>query len=356
VTGVGASNNTAPNPAAAPDIGVRVEGTPLPHCSTGLSEAPRLAILFWFYRDPDLCVDRLRLLRRYNADVKIYGLYGGPIGDAGVFERALGPLLDDFYCYSLDRAPAWKWRNGDLIIAEWFRARGRGLDWDSVVVVQWDMLVLGDVRELFAGVARDELLLSNLCPVSEVSAHWYWIRESQRENHERFRVFREHLRVRHGYEGPLLACLFLVVCLPRCFLEPYSRIETPELGWIEYRVPTYARLFGVTLRRAERFDGWWHSAPDARRTPRRERVLVATGSVPSIPIRTVRYHLRRPEGARVFHPFMYPFPDGVGKTVRFLVNRQRVEVSWKRARRAGHKQAHRILDALRAMRRQVVRP
>jgi hypothetical protein len=316
-----------------------------------LAGPPRLAILFWFYRDPRLCADRLRLLRRYNAGVKIYGLYGGPVRDTGAFEQALLPLLDDFFSSPLDRPAKWKWRNGDLMIAEWFRVRGDRLEWDTVVVVQWDMLVLGDVRVLFSDLARDELVVSGLRRVEEVAAYWYWVREAR--NHERFRAFKDYLRDRHRYEGPCLACLFLVVCLPRQFLERYSQIEEPELGWIEYRVPTYACLFGLPLRRMGRFDGWWSTAPDAQRTPRRERVLMATGSGPSIPIRTVWYHLRQRRGARIFHPFVYPFPDSLARTFRFLVNGQRVELGWRRVRRAVFKRMNRLRDALRGARRTV---
>jgi hypothetical protein len=352
VTRVTVDHDVASMAPAARGGDARVVAGSRPGAADGAPAArPRLAILFWFYRDPALCADRLRLLKRYNAGVPIYGLYGGPPAEAGVFQRALAPWLDDFYAYAVEQSSAWKWRNGDLMIAEWFRARGHALAWDSVVVVQWDMLVLGDVRDLFADLGRDEILLSSLCPVEEVAAHWYWMRASQRKNHERFRAFQEHLRTSHGYDGPLYACLFLVVCLPRRFLDPFSRIEAPELGWIEYRVPTYANLFGVPLRRLERFDGWWHSAPDARRTPRRERVLVATGSIPSIPMRTVRYHLRRPGGARIFHPFVYPFPDGAGATLRFVVNRQRAEIGWRQARRAVRRRANRVVDALRGLRR-----
>ena len=38
-------------------------------------------ILFRFYNQFDVCRERLRLLRHFNPDVPIYGLYGGPPED-----------------------------------------------------------------------------------------------------------------------------------------------------------------------------------------------------------------------------------------------------------------------------------
>ena len=33
-----------------------------------------LAILFWFYKEPEVCENRLQLLKKYNPDLKILGL------------------------------------------------------------------------------------------------------------------------------------------------------------------------------------------------------------------------------------------------------------------------------------------
>ena len=38
-----------------------------------------LAILFWFYKEPEICLNRLKILKKYNPDLKIFGLFGGDI-------------------------------------------------------------------------------------------------------------------------------------------------------------------------------------------------------------------------------------------------------------------------------------
>src|SRR3989344_1974126 len=72
---------------------------------------PHLAVLFWFYKEPGVCANRLELLRRTNPGLKIYGLYGGPQKRAGLFRKKLGNHLDDFYA-SPFRSSDWKWING----------------------------------------------------------------------------------------------------------------------------------------------------------------------------------------------------------------------------------------------------
>ena len=128
---------------------------------------PTFGILFWFYKDADTCANRIALLRRYNPGVPIYGLYGGSTEGVTSYASRLGPLLDDFCACLTDMNCHWKWRNGDLLIAEWFRQRGHELPWDTVFIAQWDMLVLEDVRKTFSGLRRGELYLSGLRPVRE---------------------------------------------------------------------------------------------------------------------------------------------------------------------------------------------
>ena len=59
----------------------------------------KLAVLFWCYKKPELCEDRVRHLRRDNPDAPIYVLFGGDPADAPEFERRLGPMVDDFYVF-----------------------------------------------------------------------------------------------------------------------------------------------------------------------------------------------------------------------------------------------------------------
>ncbi len=274
-----------------------------------------LAILFWFYKDLEISRNRLKLLRHYNPDAPIFGLYGGGKDEAEVFESQLSSYLDDFFAFSDDRSSEWKWINGDLMIADWYSQRGRVLSWDSIVVVQWDMLVFGPLTETFKELKEGEMLLSSLRPVTEVINWWYWT--TQEPGAQRYTEFVKYIHDKFDYNDSPLCCQFVVVALPREFLERYITVEEPELGFIEYRVPTYARMFGIPFCQTKAFECWWSHEPATADTRYCDIALTAAGPVS---FGAICRHLLRRDGARVFHPFYKIFPLGVGSAKRFLID------------------------------------
>lgn len=234
----------------------------------------RIAILFWFYKDIPLCENRLRLLRRHNPHISIFGLYGGDVNEAPRFNAALAPYLDDFYTFAETDDPQWKWQHGDLMINHWYRQRGNALEWDTIFIAQWDMVVTKPVGELFKGLQRDELLLSGLRPVTEVEDWWWWIKAGT-ERREEYQRFLEYMRTSRGYDADPLCCQFIVACLPRSFLERYSHVENAELGFLEYKIPMYAQLFGHRFFTDHPFNPWWADDPTTRSAPARHKVLNA---------------------------------------------------------------------------------
>jgi hypothetical protein len=281
----------------------------------------KLAVLFWFYKDVEICVNRLQLLRKHNKHIEIYGLYGGNLKNAKDFERALAPYLNDFYCFDGIQDPLWKWRNGDLMIATWYRERGVQFNWDTIAVVQADMLVLDNVHTLFKGLKKEEILLSSVRPVKEVLSWWYWISEHK----GLYQDFYQYLVEKYGYKQEPVCCQFVVACLPQTFLKKFSEIENPELGFIEYRVPMYAQLFGVPFSNLKGFDCWWGDDPQMKEVPVYNKTLIAD-KVP-IPLWVVLYNslLRK---NKIFHPFDYFFPFTISGSIllaKQLVNEKGVK-------------------------------
>lgn len=258
------------------------------------------AVLFWCYRDPDLCRRRLTLLRHHDPDVAVYCLFGGLPAEAPAMAQALNGLIDDFWCFSPDQPAAWKWRHGDLTIAQWYRQRGHQLAWDHLFIVQWDMLIAAPVHRLLAGIAPDQLLLSGVRPVREVAPWWGWIKGDGPEQGPEYRAFEHRLRTQTRYAGDLFACLFIVVSLPRRFLERYAGPEVDEIGFLEYKLPSLAAAWGFDFWRDHPFTPWWASDPATRQAPPRARLLNAVGE--ELSVDALQEELQSPNGLRLFHP------------------------------------------------------
>lgn len=274
----------------------------------------RLGVLFWFYRDPVLCDNRLRMLRRRNPGLPIYGLYGGPPEDASRFAARLGDHLDDFWVFPGPADRDWKWRNGDLVLARWFEDRGRALEWDSVFVAQWDMVVTAPITTLLPAMEAGEMLVSGLRPVREVENWWRWTRweETRRE----YDAFLAHVSERFGPVEDPLCCQFIGMVLPRVFLDRYRAIDRPELGFLEYKVPIYAQVFGVPLVADTCFRPWWPEEPGAERSGRPARLVHAWPT--SVRLPEILVEARRPGGRRVFHPYHGIYPHDLSSGLDFL--------------------------------------
>ena len=265
---------------------------------------PKLAVLFWFYKEPHICENRLKLLRKYNPDMPIYGLYGGDPQEASDYEQLLARYLDDFYVFGQERDSQWKWLHGDLVIADWYSRRGHQLSWDTIVVVQWDMVVYGPIQKVFSMLQRDQVLLSGLRPIDEVEQQWSWTSPDYPDRRAEYLRFLDRVQKHFDFDSRPLCCLFVVVCLSRGFLDQYSRIEQPELGFLEYRVPIYAQVFRVPFCTDHPFEPWWDGIDPFRR----DLPLMAWQR--RVDRRTMLGHLLNPWGARVFHPYRELAPIG----------------------------------------------
>ncbi len=288
----------------------------VPTSDTG--DRPHFAVVFWCYKEPEICTDRLKLLRRENPSLPIYVLFGGDPSHAPLFEQAFEGLVDDFYVFD-DPPPAqgpehfdndfrdgvyWKYYWGDLLFRAWYRDRGAKLAFDTVVVVQWDMLVYGKIEEVFGCLHKDEVLFSGLRTIREVEDDWLWVSEKRPLARQRYLEFLDHLKERYDYDAEPLCCVAIVLAFSRLFLERFAAIERPELGFLEYRLPMYAQVFDVPIREDHPFRPWWGAVE-------RYSVTSALRARPcEIWAPVIRRELSRSSGARVFHPYWRPAPVG----------------------------------------------
>jgi len=215
-----------------------------------------LSILFRFYKDVEVCENRLQILKTYNPNTKIYGLYGWPLEEENIFKEKLDKHLDDFY--TTPETDSFKKRiHGDLFLLDRYQQRWQNLEWDSIVVSQRDLLALDSFENIFSGIKKDQIYLPD-----------YGIIDKQFENYrdrtspEKFKKtdendpekphmrkcfldFKQYIKEKYWYNKLLPYCIFMVAVLPKLFFEKYQTVENIELWFLEYKIPTYCEIFDI---------------------------------------------------------------------------------------------------------------
>jgi hypothetical protein len=255
-----------------------------------------LAILFWFYKEPEICRQRLEQIKKHNPNLKVYGLYGGKISEAGRYKKALGKYLDDFYI-APRHSDGWKWINGDLMILDWYEKRGRNLKWESLAICQWDLLVFDSLQKIFQKMKNGQIFFSGLRPLNkEIYNNWDWTSAAHPEDRKNYHNFLKQLKEKYKFASQPLCCMFIFEIFPRAFLRKYSTVKNRELGMLEYKVPCYAKVFNIPFYRQDLKVFWNLHSQDARQ-------FSLNAIVKQVTKKHIKQELKKPNGSRLFHPY-----------------------------------------------------
>lgn len=251
-----------------------------------------LAVLFWFYEKPKICKNRIELIKKYNPSLKIYGLFGGQVSEAKLYQKKLESYLNDFYAFDLDKDSDWKWVNGDLMILDWYDKRGRSLDWDSIAVIQWDMLIFDSLSKQFSKMKKDQIYLSGLRRIDkEVENRWDWVKPGGKEG-QNYLKFLEYVKINYGYTDRLPLCSqFIFQIFPRIFFEKYLTVKDRKVGMLEYKIPIYAKIFGIDFFKKNIGTHWFGNKQEPLNAIPKE-----------IPREYIDEQLKKKDGWRIFHP------------------------------------------------------
>lgn len=197
-------------------------------------------ILFRFHSHFDICRNHLTLLRLFNPEIEIFGLYGGPKKD---WPRARRMPFVHVWQIPLDD-PYWKWLSGDLAVRWWYQSVGRDVRFDMLHLLEWDCLLLVDINERFAHI-RDGVALTALERRGANFNRWNWTAPVR--GRWELRKLMDHISCHYGARPQHCRCLFGGVILSRAFVDQYAGIEVPGLCNDEVRVPLFAQAFGMRL-------------------------------------------------------------------------------------------------------------
>ncbi len=246
-------------------------------------------ILFRFHRSPVVCKNRLQLLRLFNPDIKIYGLFGGNEKNFPEMRRKLGKYLEHTYCIK-DKSREWKWRNGDLAIKLWYLDYGKDIPFDILHIIEWDLLILNSILQVYKHVPADGVGLSGLIPLKDIKDRWPWTaKEPYKSEWHKFSLL---LKDKYQYDLEPYVSIACGACFPKSFLEKYSTIDIPELCNDELRTALFAQVLGFKLYDTGLYR--WHD---------REEENYFNVEIRNIETGVVMKELKKLNGRRAFHPY-----------------------------------------------------
>jgi len=239
----------------------------------------------------------LKLLKRYNPRIPIYGLYGGALKSFPIFRQKLSGHLKDIYCIK-GHTSMWKWKNSDLAVRAWYKDIGHSIDFDVVYIIEWDLLILESLKKIYPDAQDGTIILTGLTPLKNVSDGWDWVTTEPFKSqwHKLLRLVKN----KYDYNQEPYASLGPGACLCKSFLEQYSKDVVPDLAHDELRLPLYAQLYNMKLKDTGFYRYWFNI--------NNEKKFFNCNSMP-IRDSVISAEMRKPNGRRIFHPYRKTFRD-----------------------------------------------
>lgn len=254
------------------------------------------AILFRFHKNHLVCKNHLQLLRNFNPNTLIYGLYGGDSDHLPKMKKYLRKNLKHFFSithYDND----WKWKNSDLAVRFWFKKYGHKMQFDLLHVVEWDLIIFDKLSTVYQHIPQLSLGLTGLRPLKGVEHRWLWT--AKHPWRSKWLRFKRTLSKQHNFPDPINVCLGPGPVFPRSFLEAFARYPRPsQLVHDEIRLPIYAQMLGYDLTDTKFYMRWFDDIE------KRQFNCVNR----EIDDKVIENELLKPNGRRVFHPYRKAVP------------------------------------------------
>ncbi len=245
-------------------------------------------ILFRYHKKPFVCRDRLRQLKNFNPEIKIFGLYGGKENEFTKFKKYLDSFFEHNYCIK-NKSNHWKWKNGDLGIRLWYKNIGKKLKFDMLHVIEWDLLLFGSLNETYKKIPKNSIGLTALNPLKNVEQKWSWTAEEPSKSE--WAKLLKYAKDRFKYNKQPYASLGPGPCLPKNFLDKFSSVHVPDLCNDELRFPLFGQIFGFKLIETGFYRNW--SDPNIM------KFFNCHGN--EIPLNLIKKELKRKGGRKSFH-------------------------------------------------------
>ncbi len=252
----------------------------------------KAALLFRFHTTTAANRERLKILRHFNPNLPIYGLFGGDSeADFIDAKNEYTDLIENLWFFKKDKPRSWKWIHADVMVKEWFREIGHSLDFDFLYSYEYDILTLKPLIQLYPNIESDSIALSALTELNKVETAWDWTNSPARK--PAWLEFKEYMRKTYGLEKQTYMCQGPGPLFPKKFLNKFAATEDNELVIEEITMPAYAEVLGFKL-----VDNGLH--PGFYVTPESKFFNCYTNYFASVD--EFLGELSNPQGRRAFHP------------------------------------------------------
>ena len=245
------------------------------------------ALLYIFYGSPATCAYRLRIYRELNPELAIYG-----VCTAGISQKSKFQVVEeqcDHLWYLPEHDAKWCWYNLDKVACMWFEEVGRTLDFEKILVVDWDLLLLEPVSNWLDQVGDNDVKIIDVWENRNPDAN-FWTSDRFPE----YAAFKEQLSLDYPHGYTLLnAFLFAYGCTKSSF-EKFATQVIGLPGYCEFRLPTVMACQGLEVSNFKRPSNWG---------------TFATVSGLSISKSLIVRELSNPNGFRMFHPVYEPYKN-----------------------------------------------
>lgn len=247
-------------------------------------------ILFRFHKHPLICKNRLKILKKLNPKIPIYGLYGGDKKDFKKYEQILNKYLVNIYQIK-GKSSFWKWKNSDFAIGKWYREIGKSVTFDMVYIIEWDLLLLSSINNIYRNIPVNSVGVTGLTELKNIEKKWLWTSKNPYKK-ERIKLL-EFVKINFDYNKLSYASLGPGVCLPKNFLEKYSSIDVPDYCNDELRIPLFAQIFGFKLYDTGFYKSWFDVENEKTFNCMNKNIKTSI----------IEKELKNSKGVRVFHPY-----------------------------------------------------
>jgi len=250
----------------------------------------KFIIIYRYHKDFELVLERVNLIKYIDPDISVYGIYGGASEKFTEANKKLKSVFEDNYLIKVEDGN-WKWLHADITYQMWYNDVGKAIDFDYVAVLEWDLLLMETIQNLFPSPQNDTLLMSGIIPMEKVSKFWFW---SRPENQKKYQTFKDKVEKHYKVEIKDYAMLGPGLFMPRAFLDCLGESKLFEAEVTdELKMPVWAQVFGFKFESNHFYRNWFSFFEQH----------FFNANIVDIRHSTVLKQLDKRNGRRAFHPY-----------------------------------------------------